>query len=163
MKTLKRRRKEGKTNYLKRIKLLKSGKPRIVLRRTNRYFVVQYVMSDEARDNAVLGITSKFLLKYGWPENASGSLKSIPASYLTGFLIGKMIVRKKMEEPIADLGMARAISKTRVFAFLKGLIDSGVKIKCHEKCFPDDEKIAGGNMKNKIPFEEIKSKIENEK
>jgi large subunit ribosomal protein L18 len=34
-----RRRREGKTDYSKRINLLKSGAPRIVFRKTNRYLI----------------------------------------------------------------------------------------------------------------------------
>ncbi|MBU2562654.1 MAG: 50S ribosomal protein L18 [Nanoarchaeota archaeon] len=163
MKTIKRRRKDHKTDYLKRIKLLKSGKPRIVFRRTNKYFLVQYVISKQAQDKILLGLNSKQLLKYGWPKEAEGSLKSITASYLTGFLTGKRIISKKLDSPIIDFGMIRAIHKAKPYAFLKGLIDSGIKINCKEEAFPTEERIQGGHLKNKIKFKEIKSKIENEK
>ena len=75
MKTIRRRRKENKTDYGKRIKLLKSGKPRIVFRKSNRYVVAQYVISKEAQDKTELGVSSKELLKHGWPKENSGSLK----------------------------------------------------------------------------------------
>ena len=39
MKIPKRRRKQGKTDYAKRIKLLKSKSPRIVFRKTNKYIL----------------------------------------------------------------------------------------------------------------------------
>ena len=160
MKTLKRRRREHKTDYLKRIKLLKSGKPRIVFRRTNKYILAQYVISKEARDKIKTSANSKNLLKYGWPEKSKGSLKSIPASYLTGFLMGRKIVREKLESPIIDLGMIRSLHKTKVYAFLKGLTDSGISIQCGEETFPDKERIEGKNLKNKIDFDLIKSQIE---
>ena len=161
MKALKRRRKENKTDYLKRIKLLKSGSPRVVFRRTNRYVIAQYVTSKEAQDKVEIGINSKCLLKYGWPKK-HGNLKSIPASYLTGLLIGKKIIKEKLKTPIVDFGMIRTLHKTKTYAFLKGLIDSGVEIKCNEETFPGEERIKGEHMKNEIPFKEIKSKIENE-
>ena len=161
MKTLKRRRKENKTDYLKRIKLLKGGSPRVVFRKTNRYVLAQYVTSKEAQDKVEIGVNSKYLVKYGWPKEI-GSLKSIPASYLTGLLIGKKIIKEKLKKPIVDFGMIKALHKTKTYAFLKGLIDSGVEIKCNEETFPSEERIKGEHMKNKIPFEEIKSKIENE-
>ena len=135
MRTIKKRRKQNKTDYLGRLKLLKSGKPRVVFRRTNKYIIVQYITSKQAQDKIVLGFTSKDLMNYGW-KNESGSLKSIPASYLTGYLIGKQIIKKGLETPIVDFGMIRVLHKTNTYAFLKGLIDSGVKIKC-EKGFPD--------------------------
>ncbi len=162
MKTLKRRRREHKTDYLNRLKLLKSGKPRVVFRKTNKYIITQYVTSKQAQDKIEFGLSSKHLLKYSWPKEAKESLKSIPASYLTGFLIGNRIIKNKLEQPIVDFGMIRTLHKTKVYAFLKGLIDSGIKINCKEEVFPSEERIKGKDMKNKIQFEEIKSKIESE-
>jgi large subunit ribosomal protein L18 len=163
-KTLKRRRKENKTDYLKRLKLLKSKIPRIVFRKTNKYVMAQYVVSKQAKDKVEIGLSSKQLVKYGWPKEFQGSLKSIPASYLTGFLIGKRIIKEKKETPIIDLGMMRVLHKTKIFAFLKGLIDAGIEIKHKKDVFPDDEKITGENLKKDFSktFNEIKSKIEKE-
>ena len=105
MKTLKKRRKENKTDYSKRISLLKSNFPRIVFRKTNRYVVAQYITSKEAQDRIEEGVTSKDLIEYGWPKDFEGSLKTLPASYLTGLLIGTRIHRKKMKKAIADSGL----------------------------------------------------------
>jgi len=159
-KTLKRRRKENKTNYLKRMNLLKSEKPRLVFRRTNKYIITQYIFSEEAKDKIVFSITSKELLKHGWPKTSEGSLKSITASYFTGFLVGKMILSKKLEVPITDLGMTRTLYKTRVYSFLKGLIDSGLKINCKDEAFPDEKTLQGQVLKNKVDFEKIKKSME---
>jgi len=165
MKTLKRRRKEYKTDYLKRIKLLKSGSPRVVFKKTNKYIIAQYVKSKEAQDKVELGITSKILIKYGWPKEFEGSLKSIPASYLIGLLIGKKILEKKLEKPVIDFGMMRVLHKNRAFAFLKGLKDSGIKMECKEEFFPNEDRIKGKHLKKDFSkiFEEIKSKIQKEK
>ncbi len=162
MKTLKRRRKEYKTDYLKRIKLLKSGSPRVVFKKTNKYIIAQYVKSKEAQDKVEVGITSKILIKYGWSKEFGGSLKSIPASYLTGLLIGKKILEKKLEKPIIDFGMIRVLHKNRAFAFLKGLKDSGIEIECKEEFFPNEDRIKGKHLKKDFSkmFEEIKSKIQ---
>ncbi len=159
MKTIKRRKKENKTDYAKRIRLLKSEKPRIVFRKTNRYFISQYVWSKEAKDKIEFGVNSKQLLNFGWPKESSNSLKSIPAAYLLGLLIGKKITDKKLESPILDFGMQRVLHKTKIYGFLKGLKDSGIKIECKEEMFPEEERIKGASLKNKINFEKIKSKI----
>ena len=156
MKTSRKRRKQNKTDYLKRIKLLKSSRPRVVFRKTNKYILAQYIISKEAKDSVKIGINSKILLKYGWPKEKIGGLKSIPASYLTGYLMGKRILKGKLDEPIVDFGMIRTVYKTRVFAFLKGLIDSGIKIQCKEEAFPEEERI----MKKDIKINEIKTKID---
>lgn len=155
----KRRRRECKTDYLKRKNLLKSRIPRLVFRKSNRYVFAQLVSSAQAQDKVEFGVSSKDLLKYGWPKENEGSLKSVPASYLTGLLIGEKLAAKK-ETPIVDFGMQRVLHKTKTFAFIKGLIDAGVNVPCEESAFPDEEKIQGKNMKNKIPFDEIKSNIE---
>ncbi|HPD81703.1 MAG TPA: 50S ribosomal protein L18 [Candidatus Pacearchaeota archaeon] len=160
MKVQKRRRRENKTDYLKRLKLLKGEIPRVVFRKTNKYIIAQYFLSEEAQDKAIIGIDSRELIEYGWPKEGKGSLKSISASYLTGYLIGKKIVNKKLKNPILDNGMIRIIHKNKVYAFIKGMIDAGIKINCNKEFFPEESRIKGENLKLKIPFNEIKSKIE---
>lgn len=160
MKTLKRRKKEHKTDYGKRFGLLKSGSPRLVFRKTNRYVISQYVISKEAQDKAVFGLDSRELMKYGWPENSKGGLKSITASYLIGYLAGKKILENKLEAPIMDLGMLRVLHKSKVYAFIKGLIDAGVKISCKKEAFPEESRIKGEHMKHKISFDKIKQEID---
>lgn len=162
MKTLKRRRLENRTDYKKRIGLLKSGVPRIVFRKTNKYVTAQLVSSREAQDKVELGISSKVLSGYGWPAEFKNSLKSIPASYLTGLLFGKTIENKKLQKPVVDFGMVRVLNKNKLFAFLKGLKDSGIDVACDEEHFPDEERISGKNMKADFSkhFNIVKSKIE---
>ena len=161
-KLVKKRRRENRTDYLKRLKLLKGKTPRLVIRKTNRYLITQYVESDQAQDKIEMGMTSKKLIEYGWPEEFKNSLKSIPASYLLGILMGKKIIREKKKTPILDFGMIRNVHKNKIFAFLKGLIDSGLKIKYKAKTFPDENKIKGVNLKKDFSdkFKEIKLKVE---
>lgn len=163
-KTIRKRRKSCQTDYGKRLKLLKSERPRLVYRKTNSSVIVQYITSEAAQDKATFGITSKALLKYGWPENFKGSLKSIPATYLTGYLVAKKILKEKMETPIIDLGMQRTLYKTRIYGFLKGLIDGGIEVSCKQEAFPEDERISGASMKEDFTstFEKIKSNIDKE-
>ena len=163
MKTIRKKRKrESKTNYWKRIKLLESGRPRLVFRKSNSYVLGQYVESEEAKDSVIFSTNSKELLKHGWSESFKGSLKSIPASYLTGFLMGKKIQKQKLGKPILDIGLIRPIRKTKPFGFLKGVIDSGIELKTDEKAFPEEERIKGKNLKKDFSkdFEKIKSNLE---
>ena len=166
MKTQFRRRREGKTNYLKRKGMLKSEKARVVFRKTNKHIIAQYVTSLEAKDKVEIGVNSKMLLKYGWPKENEGSLKSLAASYLTGFLMGKKILKEKKDTPIVDLGRISPVHKSRPFAFIKGLIDSGVEIPTKkEDAFPEDERLQGKNMKKDFSsiFEKVKANIESGK
>jgi large subunit ribosomal protein L18 len=164
MKTLKRRRIEYKTDYKKRVKFLKSEKPRMIFRKTNKYLIAQYVVSEESQDKMKFGVTSKVLMKYGWPEEFEGSLKSISAAYLLGLVVGKKIIKEKLETPIVDLGMQRVVHGTKIFGFLKGLIDSGLEISCKEEALPEKEKIEGKELKEDFSnhFNKIKAKIEKE-
>lgn len=164
MKTLKRRYKEGKTDYGKRLKLLKGNSPRIVFRKTNKYIISEYITSKHAQDKVEISITSKKLMNYGWPEEFKGSLKSIPAAYLTGLLIGKRISKLKNKNHIIDIGMIRNIHKSKIYAFANGILDSGIKININKKVFPSEDRIKGKHLKSNFEktFQLIKSKIEKE-
>ena len=61
-----RRRREGKTDYAKRLSLLKSGKPRLVVRRTNTSIVVQVIEFGEKGDKTIVSVTSKALNAFGF-------------------------------------------------------------------------------------------------
>jgi large subunit ribosomal protein L18 len=147
LRTQKRRRREGKTDYKLRLGLLKSRNPRIVIRRTNNYFILQTVESKAGKDKVTKTMTSKDLIKQGWDLKAKGSLKSIPAGYLIGKLFAKDLGKT---EYIVDLGMQRTIKGNRVFAVLKGLVDGGAKISADEKMFPSDERIKGEHLKDDV-------------
>lgn len=161
MRVERRRQRERRTDYKSRLNLLKSELPRIVVRKSNRYIFVQYVKSEHAQDKVLLGVSSKELLKYGWPKEASGSLKSIPACYLTGLIFGKEAKAriKEKEKAILDLGLGRNIKKSRVYSVLKGIVDSDIEIPHNEKVFPDEKRVQGMHLKHKINIQEIKNKI----
>jgi large subunit ribosomal protein L18 len=163
MKVSKRRRQENRTDYFKRRNLLKSETPRIVFRKTNRYLIAQYIESKEAQDKIIFGLNSKQLLKYGWPKNLDSALKNTPAAYLFGIMTGIKITHDKLKTPILDFGLQRVLKGSKTQAFIKGLVDSGIKIKHKEENFPSKERIHGKQVKEKIPFEEIKLKIDKEK
>jgi large subunit ribosomal protein L18 len=150
--TVRRRRKEAKTDYKQRTNLLKSGKPRIVFRKTNKYVIGQVVSSEVAQDKVIMGANSKELLVNGWPDNLKGSLKSMPACYLTGYLLGKK--SKDTKQAILDIGLNRNIKKSRIYAFLKGVVDAGVDVAHSTEALPEMETIEGkgkaGDMIKKI-------------
>ncbi|MEK6928055.1 MAG: 50S ribosomal protein L18 [Nanoarchaeota archaeon] len=155
--SLKRRRHECKTDFRSRLELLKSGKPRLVIRKTNRYIIAQIVHSTSAQDSIMFGASSKDLLTKGWPQELAGSLKSIPAAYLTGFLIAKL-AKAKVKEAILDLGMQRSQPKTRLFAALKGAIDGGLLIPHSEEALPAYSEISKNPKTGKL-IEQIKGKL----
>ena len=59
-----RRRREGKTDYRRRLALLKSGKTRIVVRRSLKQIQVQFINYAEQGDKILISSTSSDLVKY---------------------------------------------------------------------------------------------------
>jgi large subunit ribosomal protein L18 len=156
MKTIKRRRIEGKTDYNARLKMLESRMPRIVIRKSNKYITAQFVESSQAQDKVIIAVSSRDLLDHGWDKTRSGSLKSVPACYFTGLLLGKQV---KGKQAIIDLGLIRSIKKGRIYAVVKGIIDGGAKVNAGKEAFPDEKRIKGEHMNKKIDFEKIKKEI----
>jgi large subunit ribosomal protein L18 len=56
-----RRRKEGKTDYSKRAKLVVSDRPRMVVRKTNRHILIQMVTAEMEGDRTLITASSREL------------------------------------------------------------------------------------------------------
>jgi len=56
-----RRKREGKTNYKKRLEYLKSKQLRLVIRKTNKHMILQIVQYHPDGDKVLLGVSSKKL------------------------------------------------------------------------------------------------------
>ena len=135
-----RRKREGKTNYTKRLKLLLSKKPRLVVRLTNTQVIAQLIEFSIKGDKVLVGVNSSSLKELGW----NYSFKNRPAAYLTGLLLGKKAIGKGLEGAILDTGFKLLLKKGRLTAFFKGVIDSGLSVPYgSEEIFPDEETIAG--------------------
>lgn len=146
MKIDKKRRIENKTDYRKRIVLLKGSSPRLVIRKTNKYLILQIIKSVHAQDSVLYSVSTKELLKLGWPLDKSGSLKSLTASYLGGFLIGSKAKDLK-ERLILDTGLIPSTKGSRIYAAVKGVADSGREINYNEEVIPSKERIEGDKVK----------------
>jgi len=159
MKQNKKRRRQVKTNYLKRLMLLKGKHPRFVVRKTNRYIILQIVECKNAQDKVLYSVNTKELLKYGWPENKKNSLKTITAAYLGGLLMGKKAKTIK-SKTILDSGLIPSTKGSKIYAAVKGLSDSGIDIPFEDKIIPSNERIEGEHLKlEKETFNKIKVKI----
>jgi len=155
----KRRRREGKTDYNHRKRILGGEIPRVIFRKSNRYIISQLIASKESQDRVSSHANSKELLKYGWPVKWTGSLRNIPASYLTGRLLGNKIISAGFKACILDAGLIKNIAGSRVYAFAKGIIDSGVNLKCNEKMFPSEDRIKGMHIKKDVEKMNTQEKI----
>ena len=136
-----RRRRESKTNYTKRLSLLKGNIPRLVVRKTNKYILLQVVESKHAQDKIVCVVSTKELLNNGWPKDKSGSLKSLAAAYLAGILMAKKAKEKKVEKVILDTGLIPSTKGSRIYAVVKGVSEGGLFIAHKEEILPTDEMI----------------------
>lgn len=177
----KRRRREGKTDYKRRLKLLLSNKPRMVVRRSIDNMTVQLVEYSPKGDRVVVAAHSNQLKKLGWKFNKS----NLPASYLLGMLFASKAKKKKHAEAILDTGLQESVKGSKIYAVLKGAVDNGMHIPHSPEVLPDEKRVSGASIvefAKKIKaegnksqfskydvdqfqknFEEIKNKIKSDK
>jgi large subunit ribosomal protein L18 len=141
-----RRKREGRTNYNKRLKLLLAKKPRVVVRFTNKKIIAQIVEFHDKGDKVLVAIDSSALKKQGW----NYSLRNLPASYLMGMLLGKMALGKSCQEAVLDVGLRPLLKKSILAAFLKGVLDAGMNVPASDdsSVFPSEERISGKHIKD---------------
>lgn len=170
-----RRRREGKTDYHQRLRLIVSRKPRLVVRKTLNQVIAQLIESKTDGDRVLVSATSLELAKdFGY----KGATKNTSAAYLTGLLVGYKAKEAGIDEAVLDIGLAVNRKGAKVYATLKGAVDAGLEVPCSEEIFPSDKRIRGehvaGNASSKFTeyekrglnvkdlpahFDEVKAKI----
>ncbi|XP_038649770.1 60S ribosomal protein L5-A [Scyliorhinus canicula] len=161
-----RRRREGKTDYFARKRLVvqdknkyNTPKYRMIVRFTNRDIICQIAYAKIEGDIIVCAAYGHELPKYG----IKVGLTNYAASYCTGLLLARRLLRKfgldtiyegQVEvtgdeynvesidgKPSAftcylDAGLARTTTGNKVFGALKGAVDGGLSIPHSTKRFP---------------------------
>ncbi|KAG8723700.1 60S ribosomal protein L5 [Ceratobasidium sp. 428] len=161
-----RRRREGKTDYYARKRLVVQAKNkynapkyRLVVRFSNKNIVVQVVYARLQGDFVLVSANSRELPRYGIEHG----LTNWTAAYATGLLAARRALTKlgladkyqgvaepdgtiSMTEAVADaprpfkayldVGLKRTSTGSRVFGALKGASDGGIFIPHSEKRFP---------------------------
>ncbi len=150
-----RRRRQEKTNYRKRLFMVKSKKPRIVVRKSNKSMIVQVINFEPKGDRTVCSAVSRELKKFGWDFGAS----NISSAYLTGFLCGTRAKKNNVKEAILDIGLQTPIHGSRVFASLKGFVDAGVTVPADAVVFPKEERLKGKHLAKKDATEHFEKVI----
>ncbi|MEM5829640.1 MAG: 50S ribosomal protein L18 [Candidatus Aenigmatarchaeota archaeon] len=158
-----KRRRLGKTDYRRRLKLLLSKKPRLVVRRSLKYILAQIVEFSPKGDKTLVSASSKELKKLGW----NFACDNLPAAYLTGLLIGKRSLAKGIKNAVLDSGLYSSTKGNRIFAVVKGARDAGLEVPVSEEVLPSEERIKGLHIASYLErfksmpekFEEIKNKI----
>ena len=158
-----RRKREGRTDYKKRILLLLSEKPRLVVRKTNHQVIVQLVAYFAEGDKILCTATPKDLKNAGW----TFSFKNTPACYLLGLALGKKALKQQLNEAVVDLGLQKSIHGGKLYAVVKGCIDAGMQVPCSTEVFPSEDRLFGKKIEAYVPsakgivkkVEEAKAKL----
>lgn len=161
-----RRRREGKTDYHARRKMVcqdknkyNTPKYRLVARITNKKVICQIVYSTIQGDRVLCQATSPELEKYGVPAGYT----NYAACYATGLLIARRALdlvgladavegvaeangeefhveeeenERRPLKVILDVGLHRTIPGCRVFGILKGAVDGGLHVPHNVRKFP---------------------------
>jgi large subunit ribosomal protein L18 len=128
-----RRRREVRTDYHQRLRLLKSGKPRLVARVSNKHVRAQLASPGPDGDEIHAAASSEDLSEYGW-EAPTGNL---PSAYLTGYLAGLRAIDAGLTEAVLDLGLNTATPGNKAFAVQEGAIDAGLEIPHSDSVLAD--------------------------
>ena len=152
-----RRRRLGITDYPQRVRLLKSRMLRLVIRKSDKYISAQVVEYSQKGDKTLATAHSSELKGLGWQHG----MKSTPAAYLTGLLLGR---RAGNKEAILDIGIHSVTTGAKMFAALKGATDAGLKVKHDAKVLPSADRIAGKHIATHLKanfsdFDVVKKKI----
>ncbi|MBN1156077.1 50S ribosomal protein L18 [Candidatus Woesearchaeota archaeon] len=137
-----RRKREGRTNYKKRLTLLLSRKPRVAIRPSNKNMIVQVISYHENGDKIEASAHSNELKKHGW----NFSTGNLPAAYLTGFLAGVKAKKAGIKNAVVDIGLNESVKHSRIYAAIKGLVDAGIDAPHAKEMFPDDKRINGSHI-----------------
>ena len=150
------RKKQGKTDYKKRLTLLKSKKPRLVVRKSLKNITVQIIDYKSKGDIILVNANSKDLVKNGW----KGYGKNVTAAYLVGLLCGVKAKEKGIKEAVLDSGLYISTKGSVIYAALKGALDSGLNVPHSDVHFPSEERIKGTHLKKGADsFEKVKTSL----
>lgn len=137
-----RRKREGRTRYSKRRKLVSSGIPRLVIRPTNKHIGAQVVEAKPDGDYVLASAHSSELKTFGWKAPCG----NMPAAYLTGLLAGKRAKDGGISKAILDIGLHARGPGSRIFAAAKGALDAGLSVPHQETTLPKMERIQGKHV-----------------
>jgi len=175
-----RRRREGKTDYHARRKMIvqdknKYNEPkyRLICRITNKKIICQIAYATIQGDKMVTQATSTELTKFGLPVGHT----NYAACYATGLLIARRALsivgladaitgveeataeefhveeednERRPFKVILDVGLIRTIPCSRVFGILKGAVDGGLHIPHSVKNFPG---FTAGDKKSQYEYD----------
>jgi len=126
-----RRVRAGKTDYRARKQLIISRKPRLVVRKSLKNTNIQLVIPAKDGDATLVSANTIELKKYGF----TGGTGNLPSAYLAGLLLGCRAKKNGHKQAILDMGLSHATKGGRIFAALKGAVDSGLEVPHDQRYF----------------------------
>ncbi len=134
------RRRTARTNYAKRLALLKSGRLRLVVRRTGNQVLAQLIAFENVGDKTlVAGTSAELAKKFGYPGRAN-----IPSAYLVGLLVAAKAKKAGIKSAVLDLGLATATKNCLAYFALKGAVDGGLEIPATVEV--DEKRLNGAHI-----------------
>ena len=137
-----RRKRQGRTYYRKRLRMLMSNKSRFVVRSSLKNFQASVIEYSAKGDKVLFTVDSKALAKLGW----KGDNGNIPSAYLIGALAGKKALEKGIKDAVLDLGFNNSTKGSRLYAALAGAVDAGLNIPFNPEVLPSKDRISGEHI-----------------
>lgn len=137
--TLLRRRRQGKTDYRRRLKVVSGKLPFASVTISGKNVTLQIIEARLKGDLTRVSTHSRELRKLGW----KGSMKSLPSSYLVGLVGGNKAQQAGVKKVIVRPQIRGFVRGSRFAAVVKGIRDSGVEVPFSEEGFPSEERLKG--------------------
>jgi len=135
--------------------LLKSGLPRLVVRKSNKGLQVQLITYEPNGDKILATVRASDLKKAGWELGTS----NIPAAYLTGYLLASKAKGKVSNDVILDIGLQKHHKGGRLYAAVKGCVDGGITVRCSPDVLPTENRLNGEHIDTSMPSKVADMKI----
>ncbi|MBI4451740.1 50S ribosomal protein L18 [Candidatus Woesearchaeota archaeon] len=134
-----RRTRQGRTDYKKRLLMLKTQQPRLVVRKSIKHVLAQVVQYYDNGDKVIASAHTRELAKLGW-DAPTGNL---PAAYLCGALLAK---KAKVKTAILDSGFQAHVPGSRIYAVVKGCVENGLQVPVAKEVLPSEDRVAGKHI-----------------
>ncbi len=132
-----RRKREGITDYKKRMKLLLGSKPRLVVRKSLKHISLQLIEFNPSGDKIVASANSTELKKHGWKAGTGNT----SAAYLTGLLLAKKAGKKVA--CVLDIGQYTSVKGCILYAAAAGAAEGGLHVPFAKEIVPSMNRIRG--------------------
>jgi len=137
-----RRKRTGRTDYHKRLKLLSGGEVRLVIRKSLHHMRLQLIEYKPTGDRVLVSATTQELTKKGY----KGCTSNVPAAYLCGVLLATKAKAKNIARAVVDIGLTTPVRGSVLFAAVAGARVGGLDVPTDEKALPSKDRLTGKHI-----------------